>query len=70
MNRPCRDIDFLSRLRMADLAIDLELELAFQNKHEFIRFVDKVFPPLPRWINPQIAAETPGRPLSRYLFPV
>jgi hypothetical protein len=68
MNRPGRNAEFLSFSGVTDLTIDLELQLTFKDKNEFISVMDEILPTLTRWINPQFAAETPRCPVNRHIL--
>jgi hypothetical protein len=63
VNHPGGNKEFLSCFGMTDLAIDLELQLTVKHKHKFIRVMNEILPALPRWIHPQVAAETPVFPV-------
>ena len=70
MDCSCRNEELLSCSGMANLAIDLELYLAFKHENELIRVMDEILPALPGRVDPQIAAEAPGLPVSRHIPPV
>lgn len=52
MDRPCGNVNFVPNFGMANLAIDLKLQLTFKNKNELVCAMDEILPTLPRWINP------------------
>ena len=49
---PGRDQQFLARLRVMDLPLDLELHVAFQDRQQLGCGVREVFPTLARCIGP------------------
>jgi 5-formyltetrahydrofolate cyclo-ligase len=57
------DEQFLTRLRMIDLAPDLEFDLPIHNHHEFVSAVREVLPALTRRIGPEAATESPLSPI-------
>ena len=63
MNGTRRDEQFLARLRVVNLAADLELHSSVDHHHDFVRAVDEILPAAARRINPDSAAETPLRPV-------
>jgi hypothetical protein len=53
---------------MMNLPSDLELHPTFQHDHEFVRRMGEVLPPLSGRVDPEVATESPLRPIGGYLF--
>ena len=70
MGHPRRDGHLFAPLGPEDPALQLQLQLAFQNHQELIGGMDIVFPHLPRRVNPEPATEPANAPFALDVLPI